>query len=485
MFPPAPPVNRPPRDDCPSRPPYVPICALGLAVRGVFLFLTRGLDLQSDEANYVYLGLTWDHLGVYLDQHRYLWPPGYPGLLALMLGAFGAEGMFATRVVQVLASTSIGASTMALAARLFGRRAAVWAGLAWALYLPLVAFTHLLWNETLFLAFLMPALLQALAVLQAPPGTRVDGRLVAAGLCFAGALYVKEAPLYLAPLIAVLLAALAGDVVEGLRRASLFLLALAAAVLPWTLRNQEVYGRLAPVGSSLGENCYQGLNAEYRNFDLIPLEKERALRGLPPLTASLRPWFVAPPATPEWSRAEEVTNTIDRLDENTRRGLALARAEPGWLVRSRIKKLADLVVPSSFFTRHLALGGYAGSPISAPPTRRALGVWAVLCPVLALLLGSAGWFLALRDRAGLWLFGTVGAYFTATALLVSMSRFRLPLEPLLIVLAAGLVAGGALRRGRLAVAGVAATWTALAFLWWVSLPEHWRVFADMVWGGAA
>jgi hypothetical protein len=38
-------------------------------------------------------------------------------------------------------------------------------------------------------------------------------------------------------------------------------------VLPWTLRNLEVYGRVVPSGSTLGENLWQGVNAQYINWD--------------------------------------------------------------------------------------------------------------------------------------------------------------------------------------------------------------------------
>ena len=50
----------------------------------------------------------------------------------------------------------------------------------------------------------------------------------------------------------------------------------------------------------------------------------------------------------DWERAEEIHNLPDRMAENVRRGVRFAGADPGWLVRSRIKKLADLVAPVSF-----------------------------------------------------------------------------------------------------------------------------------------
>lgn len=448
----------------------VAVCAAGVLLRLAFLVASGTLELQSDEANYLYLAISWNWFGFYSDAFRYLWPPGYPFVLAKALAWFGTEGLWVVKLVQVLASASIGASTMLFAQRLFGSRAALLSGIAWCVYLPLIGYTHYFWTETLFLACFLPALYLLLRALQDGPRAR-DRGLVLAGVLYAGALYFKEAPAYLTLVLAALLALLRGgaSLGEGLRRASLFLLSIAVLVAPWTLRNLEVYGRFVPVGTSLGENFYGGVNREYKNFDLRPFG--RVLYFEVPPEQQARRWFVEPPPGPGWLRAEEIKNTPDRLDENVRRGFAYAAAHPGWLVRSRIKKLADLVVPFSFFTRHAALGHYEASVLGAPGVRHALVGIAMASSMLVLLLGSAGFLLVLRDRAGLWLVSIVLAYFGSASLIVAMSRFRIPLVPFLIVLSAGLLTHWRGRRGAAALVATGAFWAALAFLWWVDLPE--------------
>ena len=47
-------------------------------------------------------------------------------------------------------------------------RAARVAGVLWVFYLPLAFYTHVLWNETLFLACFLPSLYLILTVLQSP-----------------------------------------------------------------------------------------------------------------------------------------------------------------------------------------------------------------------------------------------------------------------------------------------------------------------------
>jgi len=469
--------------------PLAILCALGVAARLLLLGLAGPLDLQSDEANYVYLALVWDRFGSYQDGFRFLWPPGFTWLLKVALANLGLGGLTAVKLLQVAGSAASGMTIMLFARRLYGQRAARIAGVLWVLYLPEAAYTHYLWPEPIFLGLFLPALYLLLIVLQDPePSPRNDGRIGLAALLLAGALYLKEAPFYLLPALAALLAAFAAGARraswEGPRRASLLLLVTAVALAPWTLRNLEVYGRFVPLASTLGENLHAGVNAKYKNYDVQVLGKRPHTEARLPEDLG-RTWFTDLEAEP-WERAEELVNTPDRLRENTRRGLAYARAHPGWFLRSRVKKLADLVAPSSFLVRHLALGNYDGSPLGRLP-RMPVVAWAVVCPLLILPLGLAGLLLTLRDRPARWLLGLVLLYFLATGLLVAMSRFRLPMIPFLIVLAAGLLTGGADRevaRGpaRFALAG--AGLAALVFLWWVDYPET-LALIELACGGAS
>jgi len=448
------------------------LCAAGVAIRLLFLLAAGALEFQSDEANYVYLAISWNRFGFYSDSFRYFWPPAYPFLLALCLDGFEMAGIFVVKLVQVFASASIGLTTMLAALRLFGTRAAKLAGVIWCVYLPLIGFTHYLWAETLFMALLMPSLYLLLAALQ--DRDRLHDRwLIVAGLLFGASLYLKEVVLYLAPLLALLVVWNESErsVTEALRRGMLFLLPIVVVLAPWTLRNYEVYGRMIPVGTSLGENVFYGFNANYMNFDLVPFAKQRGAEELPEIPS--RDWFLRADPHGQWYRATEIGNTPDRLQENFARGWRYAVSHPGWLVRSRIKKMADLVAPVSFFVRHQALGRYGASVLGAEGVRPLLVSWAVLCAVAVLLVSIPGYFVALRDRAGIWLIGTLALYFAATAMIVAMSRFRIPMVPWLIVLAAGFVTAERDQRwgngpGRIVAAvGVAL----LLFLWWVDLPE--------------
>lgn len=458
------------------------IAALGVALRAALLALALPIEIQSDEANYLYLALGLERFGIYFDQHRYLWPPGYAWLLHCVIGDGSDADLTTFRAIQVAASSSIGITTMLFAWRLFSSRAAAVAGLLWSVHLPLAAFTHLLWSETVFLALFLPALWHVLAALdRSAEGDerRAATRLLVAGLLLGGALHLKEAPLFLMVPLALLLAWRARPMgpAATLRLATLLPLAALVTLLPWTARNHEVYGRVALSGSTLGENVYQGLNAHYVNFDMVPLARERGRRGLQPLAEIERRAFTAPPTAengapdPGWVRAATTFHPIERQSENLRRGIEWSVDHPGWLARTRLKKWSDLVTPFSFFVRHQALGHYAPESGLGGALRRPLVIWSLLSSVIVLLGAALGGALSVGAGHGRALLAVTIGYVFSAALLVSMSRFRVPIEPLLIVLCAGFLTHGVAHRSipRFLFGGAAVI--ALGALWWISWPE--------------
>jgi len=468
------------------------IALVGVALRGILLWLVLPLDIQSDEANYLYLALVKERLGIYLDQHRYFWPPGYPWLISKSIHAFGIDGLNVLRALQVALSSVIGVTTMLFAWRLFSRRAAIIAGALWAVDLPLGAYTHFLWTETVFLSLLLPALWHFVRALdRADEGEDHEAtlRLLLSGVLFGLALYIKEYVLFLVPILAAVMAwrSRGAGLGEALRRATLPLLAVAVVTLPWTLRNHEVYGRTVVGGATLGENVYVGLNARSMNFDVLPLRKRRADLGLPQIETLARSSFTEVPAgwTPVdrdgngeievrdagWDREFESIHAIDRHSSQLRAGLAFAVEHPAWTLRTRLKKWSELVTPLSFFTRHQAMGMYPEDSAIHGALRVPLVLLALLISSLTMALGAAGYFLTLRRGPCRTVFSVLIGYVVLTSLLVAMSRFRVPLEPVLIALSAGFLSHGLQVRSRPRAVGLALTLTVLAGLWWISWPE--------------
>jgi hypothetical protein len=449
---------------------------LGVTLRLVFLVLAGNLEPYADESHYLYLAAVWRRFGIYSDCAYYFWPPGYPVFLGICLHLFGASGVLAAKLIQVLLSGIIGLMTMVIANRLFSGQAAWVAGVLWCLYLPLIGFTHYLWPETLFLAAFMPALYLLVRWWQhAPRPTAPQGCLVAAGLLLGLSLLIKEVGLWWC--VGLVLLVLVRDIrlsrATAVSRAVLLTLAVAVVILPWTLRNREVYGRWTPVGATLGQNVYWGLNGSYLNFDYPPAQ----LSQLPKLNPRVYRWLLATPP-PGWERST-TPNVIDRSAEDVRRGLSFAAQHPSFTARTRLKKLADWATPLSFFVRHYALGRYHGI-LAAPAIRRPLLVAALLLPMVVLAGAIPGFWGASRtSRAGSIVAYTLIYFVPTTALVNGLSRYRIAIEPLLIVLAAGFLSSlaRAIRLPPRAGAGggfwllTILGWLVLAFLWWLNAPE--------------
>ncbi len=487
----------------PARPPWrwiTLLVVLGVVLRAFMARDAMPLDIQSDEANYIYFALALERFGIFFDQHRYFWPPGYSWLISQFISPeSGIAGLDALRGFQVLLSSVIGTTTMLFAWRLFSSRAAIAAGFLWAIHLPLGAFTHFLWTETVFLSLFLPALWHLLVGMdRASHQNRASAtrRLLISGALFGLALYVKELPLYLVPAAGLLVffrgIAESAGALESLRRALIVPLTALVILTPWTLRNQEVYGRTVLSGATLGENVYVGLNARYFNFDTLPLRRIRATLKLPQVDTYTRQFFTSPPASWEpadvngdgvidprdaaWKRAEEIPHAIDRHGVQMGRGLEYAMENPAWTVRTRLKKWADLVAPMSFFTRHHALGKYPPGSALAGPLRKPSILLAAGQSALVMLLGLAGFFFTLQRGPGRQLLCVVFGYVMLTSTLVAMSRFRVPVEPFLIVLSSGLLAHGwagrgNARMGALRIGAFALSVAILLGLWWISGPE--------------
>jgi len=187
---------------------------------------------------------------IYLDAARrllqgdgfgaaYAQTPGYPVFLA-MLSAFLPDTVLAVRLAQsVLAGVGAGLVYL-LGERLIGRVPALVAAAIYALDPLLVVTAGLLYPETLAAILLVGAVLAAWQA----AGTSLRAAGVAGALLGALAL-VRPVGLVLVPVVPAWIALRMAD-----RRAAHVGLVLAATLLvlaPWTYRNYRVHGQLAPI----------------------------------------------------------------------------------------------------------------------------------------------------------------------------------------------------------------------------------------------
>jgi 4-amino-4-deoxy-L-arabinose transferase-like glycosyltransferase len=349
--------------------------------------------------------------------------PLYPALLAAALWLGGRDpwsdprGLDAARLAQVALSALGTWLVYRLGRELFDDRAGLAAAAIYAFEPTLVAYTQLLWSETL-LALPMAAALWSLA-----RGVR-GGRALATALAGAGfgiAALTRSVVLTLLPLVALwILAVGVRPRRAALRHAAALALGAALVVAPWTLRNALAYGRFVPISPFSGTVLIFGASAE-------PLrEFERA-----------------------WARAPREADRVDLDRIYWEHGLAIVRRDPAAYARRAFTvNLPNLWAPGSSAIEYLR-----------PPHGYPAPDW--------LWRGTA--------------LAAVGAYLAVMALAIAGGALAPDWRATLLValLAAGLSAvhliGGAYHRHRLVLAVYAVAWAGYAAS---RRPSEWRALRE-------
>ena len=350
-------------------------------------------------------------------------PPLYPYFLAVLNSIFGS--LFAIKVAQALIGSLLIPAVFRVASVVSGPRAGlVAAGLA-AFYPEMIWYSAHFWCETLFLSLVWWAVERLFVADQA------DSRraAIAGGVLIGLAILTRETVLYLLPLGAWWVFA------RRPRRGALAALVLAsslAVVLPWTVRNWIQFESFIPVSTGGGLNLYQG-NA--------PLSRNEVYNEYYANEGKVEQY--------KWARSAGLKVIWDR--------------QPAWIfekIRDEGPRLAEL---DSLALIHIRRGAYGEVPCS---TYRGAAL-IVLIPWILIAMASVLAIARVRlDRPMVLLLGLLGAYLLLHIATHGFSRYRLPVLPAFMILAATLFdrssrepLSGA-RRGLLAGLAVA-----LALLW--------------------
>jgi hypothetical protein len=382
------------------------ILLVSLVVRLAAVPLVHATSYLSDETEYIEIARGILEKGEFADSNgdRSVRAPLYPFFLSGVFTLSGGSVALA-HVAGCLLGVAGVFFVFALAHRIWNdmKSALVAAAIA-GLHPSLVIYSTLLLTETLYLVLLMGALVTAYDLEAGPSRGRAAGLGALAGL----ASLTRPVFLGFFPLLLLLLAARRGGV--GKRYLALALAAWVVVLAPWTFRNTLLHGDLVIVGSGGGSSLLTGNNpfatGTWRNepgFD--PWLRERmADRG------------AGDPDTLSETQRAHLSGEIalEYMGQNPARAaeLALKKSHIFW------------VYPVS----HSDQGG----ALQATLVTFDIALW------VGVLLG-----LAAGRQGGRWLIviGAAACFFwLAQALLHSEARFRLPLVPLL-----ALVAGEGLR----------------------------------------
>lgn len=369
---------------------------------------------------------------------RYLGAYQAPGYAAFMAGVMKLCGrdVFWVKLAQVLLGAATTWLVYALGRDAVSRLAGLIAGWLHALDPTFIAFTHFIFTETLFL-FLFSAALW----LWMRPTALAAGRALGAGVLFAASAYVKSSVLYLLPLLAIWLAWRERTQLRAaLRFCAIASVAWVACIAPWSLRNLEVHGGFVLIDSSGPFNLWRGNqpNAYQRRL----LATDWNMRFLPPFDA----YSYAPVAEVGGSAVVDIAREMFATPEPTdlqvmqaaqSSAVSYALDDLAWTARRAFYKVVDLWNPTSFVMRHLQRDGYGEL---SPALALTLSWACVLSYLLVWVLAIPSLWRLCRTPLGAMALLLIYYYTAIHAATFGLTRFRLPVMPILMVLAGATLA---------------------------------------------
>ena len=394
---------------------WLAVFAVAFAARLVFVWHSRQLpfffspiiDAQGYDSRAVELITTG------ISARPFDQAPLYTMFLAANYFLFG-HGYLAPRVVQCLMGAASCVMVQRLGARLSGRTAGVIAGFAAGLYGPLVFYETDLLREVLVI-FLALALLLCLLRWEE------SGRLpwaAAAGFLMGLSLIARENILLFLPLAAAWLFFRAESRSKKRWLApALFVLLAMLMVVPVTMWNYLNSGAFVPISSESGVNFFIGNSADSdRLTGLQPgIEWDRMRRapqaelGENASPTAYNAWFfrrafrdiAAAPSAWVKKLVKKAWLVFDAEEIEPNNDINLYRGE-SWLLRGLIVRLGPLWFPFGLVAPLFVLGAVTRKPSA--------GAWLIL--------------------------GFIAAYATSLVLFHVRARYRLPIAPVMLPLAA-------------------------------------------------
>jgi hypothetical protein len=392
------------------------LAAAALAVRAAFLLLEPRCELVGDEPSWIELARRLGRPAVAFSPLRsdlIFYPPVYPYFIAVLFRLFGS--LRAVAWAQALLGALLVPAVGRAGALAFGRRVGLAAATLTAFWPELVWFSTHFWSETVFLVLLWWAIERTLAA---------DARGSTPAAALAGVLWglttlTRELALYLVPLVALWMLRPSGGeggtararlrpVAGSASRVAALGLATVLTIAPWTVRNAVVFRAFIPVSTMGGLNLWQG------NTTLTHLQIYEVLAT------------IASPA--------EQDRYCRRMAWET-----IAARQPLWALEKLAEQMPEFWKPGSEVLDHY-VGREACGPLPAAPV---VPLELLLVPPYLAVLGLFVAGLArvrLSGAAGLLLL-LLAAYNAAHVVSYATTRFRLPVMPVVFMVAAAAVVG--------------------------------------------
>jgi 4-amino-4-deoxy-L-arabinose transferase-like glycosyltransferase len=408
--------------------PLVWILLVGIIVRiGLWLAWANWSPLINDDArDYHGLAFRLVTTGSYSNESGQLIslrPPLYPAFVAGTYLTFGLENDAAVRSIQAVLGLVTACMVYRLGILAYSRQVALWAAGIVCFYPSLLGYANLLLSETLF-TFLVVAFtwLMFEALHQ-----RLVAILAAAGIVMGLAALTRSIVLLFSPFVLIwILFSWQGHWGRRLLAAALPLVAFAAVIAPWAIRNTRIQETLTIIDVMGGRNAMMG------NYEYTPLERSWAtISDVPEQEA----WY----RVLHRERHSDAPLTQGQIDKLALRHAINFVLQHPWLTAQR-----DLVKFFNFWQLERLLVAAAGTGYFGDlPTAAKLLLAAVICGVYAFVLLTAIFGACCcppRDRRTHW-FLVVSILLPCVihTLVFAHSRYHLPVVPFLALCAAAAI----------------------------------------------
>jgi hypothetical protein len=383
-----------------------------LAARVAWLLLEPRCALTGDEPSWIEIGRQIGRPAIAFSPLRsdlVFYPPVYPYFVGVLFRAFGT--MKAVLWAQVVLGALLVPAVGRAGGLAFGRRVGLLAAGLTAFYPELVWYPAHHWSETVFLLLLWWAIERTLV---ADVG-RSRCVAVAAGVLWGLTTLTRELALYLVPIAALwMLRPRRGTGGwSGARRMqdltpAVLVLAAVLTVAPWTIRNAIVFRAFVPVSTMGGLNLWQGNTTltHLQIYDVLatkggPVEQDRYCREM------------------AWK--------------------TIAGRQPGWILEKLRSEMPEFWKAGSEVLDHL-VGREACGPL--PASRLVPVELLVVLPYVVVLALFLVGLARVRFSGGAWLLLLLlAAYNAAHVAAYATTRFRLPVLPVVFMVAGAAVVG--------------------------------------------
>ena len=400
---------------------------VGLLVRLVPILLWGDLDCTRDECIYKGMGeriLAGE--GLTVSKKGWLAAPGYPYTLAVSAIIFG-KMQAVKRIQLVLAAFSTWMMNQ-LGMRVGqAKKVGVIAAWLYALHPTLAFFVGTMWTETFYSTFLIAA---ALAAVWAREGSWRRG--LGIGVAIGFAMLFRGAATYLLPIYWLGLLWPNNWNLASIREASSTYWRHAAAmtvtvffiVSPYSMHASQRHGGFMVTDATLGHVAYLGNNT----FEPLTFDYGNGM-----LTGPIYAKYLRSGRKPCSRRVPPVKSSDCEVD----RAVKWIQNNPGEFVSRIPMRVAQMLNPHTFLSRHVRWGYWPGLPFAL---KEILVLYVAFSSFLIIMMGSLGAIARARGTYGVVAVGTVLYHIATVAGLYGMSRFRLPLEPLWMIYLALLIA---------------------------------------------